>query len=145
MFPWDSISSFFIFSTTLMSFVFYTFKDFNVFYFLRLQRLQCLLSFTLSKTSMSSILWFSKTSTSSTLYFNRTQCPLSLSFIGINVLIYIFHRTQMSLSLCLGLNVLFFYAFKNFKCLMLLCYRTPMSSLLCFVGLQGPLFGVTWF
>jgi len=50
----------------------------------------------------------------------------------------------MSLSLCfLGLNVLCFYAFKDFKCLMLLCYKTPMSSILCFVGLQGPLFDVT--
>ena len=48
----------------------------------------------------------------------------------------------MSLSLCfLGLNALCFYAFKDFNCLLLLCYMTQMPFILCFVGLQGPLFG----
>ena len=75
----------FIFSKTSMSFIFYAFKDYNVFWFviprlecfllydfkdynvfslLHFQRLQCLHSFTFSKTTMSSIF----------LHFQRLQC-----------------------------------------------------------------------
>jgi len=63
-----SMSSVFMVYKTSMSYVFYAFKDFNVFCFM------------IYKTSMS---FFLQTSTSS-----------ALSFIGLNVLIFIFHRTQ---------------------------------------------------
>ena len=108
------------------------FKDFNVFCFM------------IYKTSFSPVLWFSKTSMSSTLYFHRTQCPLFLSFIGLNVLVLIFHRTQCP---C-------FYAFEdptssvsmlsktsNVFCSYAIGLQCP--PFLCFVGLQGPLFDVT--
>ena len=101
-----------------------------------------LLSFKFSKTSMSAISYafqdfnvfsfmLSKTSMSSLLHFQRLQC------------LFTFFSKTSTFFTFIGLNVLCFYAFKNFKCLFLLSYRTPMSSILCFLGLQGPLFDVT--
>ena len=106
-----------------MFFVIYAFKVYNVFCHLRFQRLQCLQSFTLLKTTMSSVLCFQdynvscsmiyKTSMSFVLLFfkdfdvfyfifHRIQCP-RLFFIGLNVFVFVFLRTQ----------VLFFYAVKK--------------------------------
>jgi len=61
------------------------------------------------------------------LHFIRLQ--LLLSFIGLNVLIFVLIRTQCPLFL--------HFEKENFKCLLL--YRTTMSSILCFIRLQCPL------
>jgi len=105
------------------------FEDFNVFSYLRFQkntmssftfpRLQCLQSFTFSK-DCNVFIYISKTSMSSVIYaFKILQC-LHLhfkdlhvfrllhfirlqslwSFIGLNVLVFVLHRTRRPLLLC---------------------------------------------
>jgi len=92
------------------------FKDFNVFCLLHLQDFNvfCL------------------------LHFIRLQHLLS--FIGLNVLVFVLLRTQRPLFLCFEIKK------KNFKCLPL--YKTSMSSILCFIKLQCPhvfLVSLPWF
>jgi len=73
------------------------FKDFNVFSHLRFQRLQCL--YLHYKTSMSSVFYILQDfNVFCLLHFIRLQ-PL-LSFIRLNVLIFVLLRTQRPLFLC---------------------------------------------
>jgi len=96
------------------------FKDFNVFNHLCFQRLQCLRLhfkyfnvFCLLHLQDFNVFYF--------LHFIRLQDLLS--FIGLNVLVFVLLRTQRPLFLRFGKK-------KNFKCLLL--YRTSMSSLFTF-------------
>jgi len=117
-----------------MSSAFYIFKDYNVFSLLHFQRLQCLQSFTFSKTTMSSVFYtFKDYNVFSLLHFQRLQClqPFTLS------------ETSMSSALCFTrLQCLLFDAFKTSMSFTFMHYKTSMSSILRFIGLQGPPFGV---
>ena len=134
-----------------MSSVIYTFKNYNIFSLLRFQRLQCLQSFTLSKTTMSFVLWFQdynvfgfmiyKTSMSSILrFFSKTSTSSALSFIGLNVFVFVFLRTQRPLFFMLSKeiknkktsSVFRFYALRDFNVLHFTFYRTSRSSVWCY-------------
>jgi len=107
-----SMSSAFAFPRLLMPFVFKRLQCLH----LHFKRLQCLQSFYTFKDF--NIFYL--------LRFTRLQ-PL-LSFIGLNIFVFVFHRTQRPLFLC--------FEKKNFRCLPL--YRTLMSS--CFLGFTSLVF-----
>jgi len=83
-------------------------------------RLQCLMLLCFSKTSMSSAFMLFKDF--NVFYFTRLQCLLLLWFL----------KSSMSSILCFTMSISSAF----------MPYRTPMPSILCFIGLQGPLFGV---
>jgi len=113
-----------------MSLVIYAFKRLQCLHS-HFKRLQCLYLFTLSKDynvfiyiskdfNIFSHLRFQKT-TMFSFTFQRHQCLLS--FIGLNVLVFMLHRNRRPLFLC-------FEKKGHFRCLSL--YRTSMS--LCFLN-----------
>ena len=85
------------------------FKDLNVFSHLHFQRLECLQSFTLSK-DQNVFIYIYKTSMSFIIYILQSSnvfCLLHLirlqrllSFIGLNILVFVLLRTQYPLLLC---------------------------------------------
>ena len=89
-----------------MSSVFYIFKDFNVFFLLCFQRLQCLL-FSDSKTTMSFA-----------LHFQRLQCLQSFTF----------SKTSISFFYAFKDYNVFFLCFQDFNVLHFAFYRTSRSS-----------------
>jgi len=101
------------------------FKDFNALSLLHFQRLQCLQSFTFSKTStMSSVFYiFKDFNIFSLLHFQRLQCLQSFIFskTSMSFVFYIF-KTPISFV---------FYIFKDFKVYCLLRFPRLQCLLFC--------------
>ena len=118
-------------------------------------KLQCLLSFTLSKIAVSFVLWFqdynvfwfmlSKTKMSSVFYaFKDFNVFCLLRFQKLQHLqSFTLWETSISSALCFTRQqCLMFDSFKTSMSFTFMLYKTSMSSILRFIGLQGPLFGV---
>jgi len=109
-----SMSPTFALYKTSMSSAFMLFKDFNIFCFYAFQKLQCLMFYALQDFNVFCL-----------YAFQRLQCLLLLCFSKTSMSsIFTLYKTSMSMSSTFMLD------------------RTPMSSILCFIGLQGRLFGV---
>ena len=110
---------------------------------LHFPRLQCLQSFTFSKTTMSSIFYnFKDFNVFCLLYFQRLQCFQSFT-LSKCLQSFTLSESSVSSALCfIRLQCLLFDAFKTSISFTFMLYRTSMSSILRFKGLQGPLFGV---
>jgi len=102
--------------TRLQCPLFYIFKEYNVFSHLHFQILQCLQSFTLSKTTMSSIIYvFQRLQCLQSFIFQRLQCLQSFTFQRLQCLqSFTFSKTTLS-------SV--FYIFKNYNVFSILHFQ----------------------